>query len=204
MNCNAVRELLPLFAYDDLAADEARSVARHLADCPACQAEHAALRQTRAALDATPAPAIAIDLDTLVQTDVRREFARSRRWRRIALTVGGLAAALLLALVLQVEVQAGNGQFTIAWRPAPANSKPDPRTPTPEFEERLQLVREITRALAADVADRDERQQAALVRLQNEIEQLQNVSVERWRTTERDIATLIRTAFNRPDTGEER
>lgn len=203
MTCESVRHHLPLFVYDDLGPDESLQVARHLADCAACQAEHAALQQTRAALDATPAATVAIDVESLLRSDVQREFKSSRRWRRIALAVGGLAAALLLALVLQVEVRAGNGQFTIAWRQETSHAKPDIRSTTPEFEERLQLVREIAHALAADVADRDERQQAAVVRLQNEIEQLQSISAERWRATERDMTVLYRTAFGRPDTGEE-
>jgi hypothetical protein len=53
------------------------------------------------------------------------------------------------------------------------------------------------------VADRDERQQAVLGQLQSEIEQLQRVSAERWRAAERDMSVLYRTAFGRPDTGEE-
>jgi hypothetical protein len=76
------------------------------------------------------------------------------------------------------------------------------QTAQPEFQERLLLVQQIARALAADVADRDDRQQAALVRLRAEVEGLQRFSVERWRETERDVAALYRTAFHRPESGE--
>jgi hypothetical protein len=203
MTCESVRHLLPLFVYDDLPSDESLQIARHLADCAACQGDNAALQQTKAALDATASPTVAIDVPTMMRSEVRTAANSSQRWRRIAMAVGAMAAGLLLAFALQVEVRAGNGQFTIAWKQSRIDPEPGTRSPAPELEERLQLVREITHALAADVADRDERQQLAVARLQAEIDQLQQVSAERWRAAERDMSVLYRTAFGRPDTGEE-
>jgi hypothetical protein len=205
MNCDAIRGLLPLFVYDDLDAADALAVARHLADCPACQSEHAALMQTRSALEAAPTPAVNVDALALLRIETARQTLRVRRWRRAALAVGALAASLLLILTLRVEVRAGDGQFVLSWgRPHSdtQSPKPDTRDPTPEITERLQLVQEIARALAADVADRDDRQQASLARLRTEVDNLQRFTVDRWRATERDVAALYRTTFPRTESGE--
>jgi hypothetical protein len=213
MTCVEIRGLLPLFIYDDLASVEALAVARHLADCPTCQSEHAALAQTRAALDAEPSPIVALDALALVRAESRRQTTRLRRWRRAAITVGALAAGLLLVLALRMEVHAGNGQLVVSFsasrerqvenaRALTASGAETPGSPSPELQERLQLLQDLARALAADVANRDDRQQAALVRLRTELEGLQRYSVERWRETDRDVAALYRTAFHHPEPGE--
>src|SRR5690242_9521156 len=115
MNCDAIRGLLPLFIYDDLDSAESLAVARHLADCPACQSEHAAVMQTRSALEAAPTPAVNVDALALLRIETARQTLRVRRWRRAALAVGALAASLLLILTLKVEVRAGDGQFVLSW-----------------------------------------------------------------------------------------
>jgi hypothetical protein len=205
MTCDAIRGLLPLFAYDDLDQAESLAVARHLADCPACQAEHAALVQTRSALEAAPTPAVTIDALALLRQESARQTVRMRRWRRAAILVGALAASLLLVFALRVEVRAGDGQFVLSWgspKTIAQNPSPTVPSPDPEVQERLQLVQEIARALAADAAERDDRQQAAVARLRTELENLQRFAVDRWRATERDVAALYRTTFPRPDSGE--
>ena len=205
MNCETARNLLPLFVYDDLEADEALAVARHLAGCPECQSQHAAFAQARTALDTMPTPKVALDSEKLWQSENARQTLRIRRWRRATMTLAAVAAVLLLVLALRIEVRAGNGQLTLAWR-APSQRMMDPiptaRNSESDVQERLQLVQEIARALATDVADRDGRQQAAITRLRAEIEGVQRLSAERWRETERDVAALYRTAFHRPELGE--
>jgi anti-sigma factor RsiW len=205
MNCDAIRGLLPLFVYDDLDSAESLAVARHLADCPACQSEHAALMQTRNALESAPTPAVNVDALALLRIETARQTLRIRRWRRAALAIGALAASLLLMFALRVEVRAGDGQFVLSWGAPKPDTRipiPDPRNPAPEITERLQLVQEIARALAADVAERDDRQQAAVARLRTEIDNLERFTVDRWRATERDVAALYRTTFPRTESGE--
>jgi anti-sigma factor RsiW len=205
MNCDAVRGLLPLFVYEDLESAASLAVARHLADCAACQAEHAAVMQTRSALEAAPTPAVNVDALALLRRETARQALRIRRWRRAALAVGALAASLLLILALRVEVRAGDGRLTVSWgapKPDTRSPIPEARDPAPEITERLQLVQEIARALAADVAERDDRQQAAVARLRTELDNLQRFTVDRWRATERDVATLYRTTFPRTESGE--
>jgi hypothetical protein len=196
---------MPLFVYDDLAPDEALSISRHLADCRDCQTQHAAFTQARVALESMPTPKFALDPGKLWESETVRQTFRLRRWRRATVTLAAIAAGLLLVLALRIEVRAGHGQFTIAWG-APSrsviDSNPTPRESEFDVQERLQLVQEIARALATDVADRDGRQQAAITRLRAEIEGVQRHSIERWRETERDVAVLYRTAFHRPEEGE--
>jgi hypothetical protein len=205
MNCDTARNLLPLFVYDDLEPDEALAVARHLADCRECQTQHAALAQARTALDAMPTPKIALDPENLWRSESLRQSLRIRRWRRATITLAAVAAGLLFVVALRIEVRVGNGQLTLAWG-APTQRIVDPmptaRKSESDVQERLQLVQEIARALATDVADRDGRQQAAITRLRAEIEGVQRLSAERWRETERDVAVLYRTAFHRPEPGE--
>src|SRR5262249_39351684 len=112
MNCPQARALLPLLAYGDLPPDEADALARHLADCPACQGESAGLAQVRQALDAVPAPRVSVDVSRLFAEAADR---RARRWRRIAFGGAALAAGLLLAFGLKLQVRAGNGQVVITW-----------------------------------------------------------------------------------------
>ncbi len=56
MNCTAARENFPTLLDHRTAATAHADARAHLAACPACQRELAALRQTLAALDAMPSP----------------------------------------------------------------------------------------------------------------------------------------------------
>ena len=201
MTCDIVRNLLPLFIYDELAPTETAAVAAHLADCPHCQADHSGLIQTRAALDAGPVPVVAIDAARLIRSESDRQITRLRRWRGAALAAGALAAALLIVFALRIQVHAGDGQLVIAWGNH-QSVKPVILAPNPEFDERLQLVQDLVRAVATDVNSRDAEQHAAFVRLHAEVNGIQQFTVQRWNEAERDLATLYRTAFHRPEPGE--
>ena len=79
MNCTEARDRLPHLLYADLPSSEAAAVENHLAACATCRQEYAALRQLRPLLDATPAPAVSVDLPRLYQEAAR---LRERQLRR--------------------------------------------------------------------------------------------------------------------------
>ena len=102
----------PAHAYGDLPADEGVAVAGHLRDCPACQAEAAAINGIRSALDNTQVPLVHVDVPALFNTVADRKV---RRWRRLAIAGAGLAAGLLLVFAVRLQINIGDGQIVIAW-----------------------------------------------------------------------------------------
>jgi anti-sigma factor RsiW len=189
--------------YNELPAVEAAAVADHLADCPACRSERAALQATRAALDSVPSPGVALDAGRLMQEFVTVEARQSRRWRRFALAASAIAAGLLLILAARVQVRIGDRQLTIAWgapppiAPAPASG---PR-PDAELSERVQLVQDLTRAVLAEVETRDGLLRNELLRIRGDLIALQRQSAERWAATERDVTAIYQSTFVRPESG---
>ena len=132
MSCTTVRDQLPLFVYGDLAPADAAAVGRHLGECVDCRAEHAGLVQARAALDATPAPEVAVDPARIVGLAATDEVRRDR-WRRLAVTCG-LAAAVAGLAFLKLEVRAGDGQVVVRWGNPPVElpvAAPSWPRPTP-------------------------------------------------------------------------
>ncbi len=129
MTCAQVREQLPGLLDDRLAGAAARDLRAHLAACPECERELAALSQTLCALDAMPAPSPTPRLRARVYAAIAAEqhalrsapaiaAARPARplWSRL---VQPLAAAALLAL-----------GFTLGTRQAPAPTQaPVPAAP---------------------------------------------------------------------------
>lgn len=201
MICDEVRRLLPLHVYDDLEPGAARDVEQHLADCAGCQAEHAALAQTRRALDLTPAVNVRLDPLELLRAETQLAVRRSRRWRRAALAISALAAGLFLVLALKVQVRAGDGQFAITWGDA-APAKPAPALADGGVTERLQLVQELTRALVSELESRDGATRGELTVVKDQLAAMQRLVAQRWNETERDISALYKTTFSRPETGE--
>jgi len=201
MNCDEVRRMLPLHVYDDLDPAASRDVEQHLTDCAGCQIEHAALAQTRRALDLTPPVNVRLDPFELIRAETRQAQHRSRQWRRAALAFSALAAGLLVVLALKVQVRAGNGQFAIVWGDQPA-AKPVPAIADAGVTERLQLVQELTRALVSELESRDGATRGELTVVKDQLAAMQRLVAQRWNETERDIAALYKTTFSRPETGE--
>ncbi len=212
MDCALIRERLPALLYGDLPAAETTDVERHLAGCPACRAECAALKDVRRLLDAVPAPAIQVDLPQLYGEASRRQEGRLRRWRRTAVALLASAAVLLLVLTLKLEVRLDGQQLVVRWGSPPALPAPAERqlpvqvrqdSPAgPAAAEELQLLKELIRALAADVDQRDSQQQQALAQLRGRIDALQRQSQQRWDTTAEDVAALYTAQFgSRPRGG---
>src|SRR5262245_7783395 len=198
MNCSQARDRLPGLLYGDLPAAEAAAVEDHLAGCPACRNEHAALRGVRRALDALPAPPVEVDLPRLYRAEADRRARQLRRWRRAAVALAGAAAVLLLVVGLRLELRVEAHQLVVRWGtppPAPppvarAEARPDRAT-----QEQVQLLGELVHALAGDLEARDQRQRGELRRLQAQLERLRWQSEQRWAATEDNVSALYTAHF---------
>src|SRR5579885_242560 len=114
MNCTDVRAALPLLVYGESSPQDA-ALSEHLAVCPACRREYEALADVRCLLDVAPVPRIAVNLPLIHRTLAERELRRARRWRRIAVGLGSLAAMLLLALAFRWKVRVDVNQLVLRW-----------------------------------------------------------------------------------------
>src|SRR5205814_5706586 len=114
VTCDDVRDRLPAHLYSDLSSAETVAVQAHLTACADCRHEFTALTGVRAALDAGPTPAVAVDLPRLYRAAADRQRLHLRRWRRVALAGTALAAALLLLLLgMKLDVRAGGQQVVV-------------------------------------------------------------------------------------------
>ena len=115
MNCTEIRTRLPLLLYHDLKPDEVAAVENHLTTCAACRHEHAGLARVRGLLAAVPAPSIDVDVSRVFQQVADRQARRARLWRRAAVALCGLAAALLVAVACRLEIRVETGQLVLRW-----------------------------------------------------------------------------------------
>jgi anti-sigma factor RsiW len=214
MNWADIRTRLSGLLYGDLPPAEADSARRHLAGCPACRQEFAALQQVRHALDAVPAPAVQVDLPRLYRAAADRQAHRARRWRRAALACCAAAALVLLVAGLRLQVRLDSQQLVVRWGalpdagivpPAPPRGThadaPEPRAPA-DVEERLQLMSSLIHALNEDLEARDADQRQALRRLQARLDELQLQGNVRWGQTDRKIAAFYAAQFGPTKKGE--
>jgi hypothetical protein len=198
MNCSAVRDHLPLYVYGDLPEDVSDLVRQHLIGCAACRREHAGLLEVRQLLDATPAPAVSVDIAGVYQHAAEQAASRQRRWRRIAVAGwGAVAAVLLVALFCRFEVHVEGHQLTLRWGNPPAAPVPPSPAVVTIDPESLRLLQELTQALATEVEMCDARQQVALARLREELHFVQQQFESRWAAAAEDVAALY-TAHFRP------
>jgi Putative zinc-finger len=213
MNCSHIRAHLPQWLYGDLPPDAAAQVAAHLAICADCRREGEALKQVRQALDAVPAATAEVDLPRLYRTVAQTQERRLRRWRRIALTLGGLAAALvLLAALPSLEVRCEDHQFVVRWGappPLPPAVQPVPPPPheseverpqfvsvtAPDVEDSLRKLSDLVQLLADDASKRDERSRRELETLRAQLKELR-VSMDR------DVAALYAVQFSETKKGK--
>jgi anti-sigma factor RsiW len=226
MNCNQVRDRLLAWQYGELSAGEQAEVEAHLAGCSTCREESSAWRGFRRRLEAFKGPALQIDLPRIYQQAAQRHERRVRRWRRTALAVLGLAAAVLIAVSLKLEIRVEASQVVLGWGGS-ANTPPQPAAeaggPLDQIRaedlesirawakemrtqsrirqvngEDLELVTELIRALAKDVQTRDRQQQDALLRFQARFETL---LVRAMASNERDVAALYNAYVRIPKKG---
>jgi anti-sigma factor RsiW len=208
MNCDHIRELLPLLAYGDLAGDECSAVEGHLRGCPTCRAELAGLRRVRRLLDESPTPPARFDRFSRRQ-DVELPNRAARRWRIVALV--GLAATILVA-AMRLEVRIDQRQMVVRWgRVEPAAPMADQhRSPViirenaaepTEVAERLKLLHELVHALAASVEAGDSDRREELAKLRKELAAIQEFDKKRWAATERDVSALYTAQFGARNSG---
>ncbi len=114
MRCTDVRAALPLLIYGEPSPQDAL-LRKHLADCPACRCEFEALGNVRRLLDNAVAPQVAVDLTKIHRTLAERQLRRAQRWRQVAVALGTLAAVLLLAFGLRLELRLDANQLVVRW-----------------------------------------------------------------------------------------
>jgi anti-sigma factor RsiW len=214
MNCSYVREYLLALLYGDLDATTTSAVRSHLASCHACLRELAGLEQVRGALDSIPAPSVQVDLPRLFEQAAARQARQARHWRRATVAVCGVAAALLVVVLLGLEVRVEAHQLVVRWGHAQAEEnapqpRPVERILVPQdsaalgaLEDRVQVLDELLHAVITDISDRDKRQQQRLASLQEYLEQVRMQNGRRLSETERNVAVMRTALFAQPRKGE--
>ncbi len=198
MTCSDTRARLPLLLYGDLPPAEASAARQHLAGCPACQTEYATLERLRGQLDALASPRVTTDLPRLYQEAARQEVAKLRRWRRVAMLVTSLAAAILLLTAVGLEVRIEAHQMVFRWGSPPPIPPPTVTPPAEPIrpvlsQEQLALFSSLIHALKAEGDTRDDRvtrQDRELLALRARVDTLQRLFELRWGETERTIHAL--------------
>ena len=200
MKCTDVRTALPLLLYGEPSAEKEAALNNHLAGCADCRREYAALQNVRRLLDTASTPRVEVDLPRLYQTQAARQAHAMRRWRRIASIAGAVAALLLLAVGLGLEVRLDSGQLILRWgNPPPPLSgigvSPVQTTDrqdayATETEAELRVLSDLIHALKRDADGRDQRFAERLARLQAQVQAIRSQADDRWNATEQDVAAL--------------
>ncbi len=212
MHCTQIRERLLAWQYGDLSPVEQAEVTRHLATCAACREESSAWQEFRGQLGAFTGPAVQVNLSGVYQAAVQRHEQRVGRWRRSAIAIAAVAAVVLIAVGLKLEVRVDASQVVVRWG-APAEILPMSEPPGPVLiqtqpaapqvtAEDLALVKNLIRALAQDVRTRDRQQQEALLQMQSRFETLLGRTTEYVAANERDKAALYLTQVRMQKKGD--
>lgn len=201
MNCTDVRAALPPLIYGETNGEDA-PIQEHLAHCPDCRSELDALQNVRRLLDEVPVPRVAVDLPQLHRSVNEQRLRREKRWQYAALTLGALAAVLLFAIGLRLEIRFEATQLTLRWGDAPASEtgvppvvgldrgNAGPTVQPSNLEAELRVLSGLIHALKQDADERDQRFADRLDRLQKHVHALQSQADLRWNTTEKDMAAL--------------
>ncbi len=213
MNCTETRELLPAYAYGDVASNLKRVADEHLASCPQCCGELGALVQLRRLLDVAPVANVDVDMRQIFAEANRRQQAQLRRWRRVAYVTFSAAAALLIAFLLRFEASWEGRQLVVRFGVPSADlaekqshvvveKQPVP-LPRPEVTAAdLRLVKDLVHNLAATVDQRNSKFQETLAQLEFELNQVQEVARTRWAATERYVSALSASQMDTHTKGE--
>jgi putative zinc finger protein len=208
MRCTDVRAALPLLIYGESSPQDA-ALRKHLADCPACHCEFEALASVRRLLDTAVVPHVAVDLTQIHRTLAERQLRRARRWRHVAMALGSVAAVLLLALGLRLELRLEANQLVVRWNdpPLPVGqafqpdapvgqafqpdaSVPETQAGKPDLQAELRILSDLIHALKLDADERDQLCTERLQRLEKHVRALQSQSDQRWSATEENVAAL--------------
>jgi hypothetical protein len=221
MNCTDVRARLPGLLYGDLPAGQADDVRSHLARCPSCAAEHAALAEVRRLLDTAPAPAAVVDLARLYREAAERQARRLRRWRRVAVGALAVAAAVVLVVLLsRLEVRVESHQVVVRWGEMTAPEAPAPPAPKPlseelpvvvvtpppsaEVEQQLRLLSELVQTLSSDADARNGRRQEEIAEVRAQVQALRQQMAQLRLATEQDVSVLYNAQFPDREKGAQR
>ena len=221
MNCTEIREKLANLLYEDLPPAEAAQLKYHLAMCPGCRAEYAALENVRRLLNQVPAPEVAIDLPRLYAHAAGDQKRRLGRWRRAAVGLAAVAAALLLAIGLRLEVRLQANQVVVRWGNAPqAPDNPisdsgqnrvaasSQAKEPPVSQQEMQTLRELIYSLAgnyetleARLNARDQQRQEELVVLRQRFNDLRLQVRKLWTETNGYVSALYTAQFGSTEKG---
>ena len=215
MTCNEARGLLPALLYDKPPPANADVVRAHITGCPACRQELAEMERVRHALDAVAVPAGSVDVSRVFQQAAALQQRRARRWRRATVAVCGLAAALLLVLLLRLELRFDANKLVIRWGEVPIQQPPveqpipEPKiiaqreiVANPELDEQLRVLRDMVHALAGSQEARDAQLRQVMGLMQARFETLQMQDSRRWSENDRNFATLYKAVFFPAKQGE--
>ena len=101
MNCGQVKRLLPPFLDEELLGRARDGVTSHLASCPTCRTELAALKADMGLLEQVGTPEVTPFLISRVMAEVRQQS------RSVPRGVGRMVVTLTAALVVAVSIGAG-------------------------------------------------------------------------------------------------
>jgi hypothetical protein len=205
MTCSEVRARLPLWLYGDVNDGDERAIQNHLAHCPPCRRVRQGLENARTLLDAAPVAETAVDLAAIFRRAAAEQERQTRRWRRVARATVGLAAAVLVGLLLtRAEVRVGDGQLVLRWGvPAAADpSRPGGAAPAvaappalADVQERLRVISELSLALAQDVQGRDDALRQELRALRDRVLSTQAQLNQRMSVAERNLDAIYTDRF---------
>jgi Putative zinc-finger len=209
MNCQQVRVQLTELLYGDIAPSSRTELEKHLASCPACNEEHRALANVRVLLDLPQAPPTAISLPGLYRLLAERETQRTRRWRRVALALTGVAALLaILALGARLDARVQDGQLVLRWGPPPERGlkeahdtpagKPAQGLAEPAsaqaLEDQLYTVSKILHALVDDLRGLEQREQMNAAELRGRLKEIHEYNLRRFAALEKNLEALYVTS----------
>lgn len=200
MKCTDVRATLPLLIYGEQVPDDA-ALREHVAGCPDCRREYEALLEVRRLLDDSAAPRVAVNWPQFHRELAQRQLQRARRWRRIAMALGGLAAAMLLTIGLHIEVRLEASQLVVRWGNPPRGSDaprsadgesriPAPAVPPESIQAEMHVLSDLIYALKVDADERDHHFAERLDDLEKHLHALQSQAELRWSATEENVAAL--------------
>jgi hypothetical protein len=147
--CEEVRAELAGLLYGELDGPDRDRVEAHLADCPACRAEHGGLAETRNLLDAwsPDVPGATVEASREVARAILRPRRSALRPVLLAAAAGILAFLGLASLGADLEHEAGRltVSFRLPWVPyAPVeDSAFVAEAPPPGGDEWSELVRQV-------------------------------------------------------------
>jgi len=168
--------------------------------------------EVRRALDAVPVPRLSpVDVAAIYRAAADAHARSARRWKRVAVGVGALAASFLAFAVLpKIEVRWGDPPPVAVVEP-----KPDPRVAALIDEQRKLFVllrdsnarhadlQDLLLTLARDVADRDGSQKRQLAELAAKLREFETVTAQQFRESERTNTALYNVVFAAKPKGDQ-